>query len=83
MAPYEFSSSARERSDPRWRMAYETALQETDRETLFKRIEVAEAAVLARRDVLAQSADGFAERREITLAIAKLESLKKEVLKFL
>ena len=83
MASHEFSSSAPETSFPQWREEYEAALRETDRETLFKRIEIAEAAILARRDVLEQSPDGFAERREVTLALAKLESLKKEVLKFL
>jgi len=83
MAFQEFSPSALERSLPQWRVEYEAAMRETDREALFKRIEVAEPAILARRDVLAQSSDGFAERREITRALAKLESLKKEVLKFL
>ena len=82
MASDELSSSAPERN-PQWQEAYDAALRETDRETLFKRIEVAEAAILARRDVLAQSPDGFAERREIALAIAKIESLKRDVLKFL
>jgi len=83
MAFQEFSYSALERSLPQWQVEYEAVLRETDREALFKRIEVAEAAILARRDALAQGSDGFAERREITLALAKLESLKKEVLKFL
>ncbi|MGZ4731176.1 MAG: hypothetical protein ACXVZH_03445 [Terriglobales bacterium] len=49
---------------------------------LFKRIEVAEAAVLTRREVLVQSPDGFAERQEIKLALDQLRRLKKEVLKF-
>lgn len=83
MASHEFSSSAPESSFSQWQTEYEAALRETDRETLFKRIEVAEAAILARRDVLEQGPDGFAERREITLALARLERLKKDVLKFL
>ena len=78
MASHESSSSAPETSFPQWGVEYEAALRETDRETLFKRIEVAEAAILARRDVLEQSPDGFAERREITLALAKLESLRRK-----
>ncbi len=49
---------------------------------LFKKIEVAEAAVLTRREVLVQSTDGFAERQQIKTALAKLRSLKKEVLDF-
>ena len=77
MASHEFPSSVPESSFPQWRAEYEAALRETDRETLFKRIEVAEAAVLARRDVLEQSPDGFAERRELTLALARLEKSKE------
>ena len=83
MASHEFSSSAPETNSPHWRVEYEAALRETDHERLFKRIEVAEAAMLARRDVLDQGPDGFAERRKIVRGLAKLESLKKEVLKFL
>jgi hypothetical protein len=82
MASHEFSSSVPEQSYPQWQMEYEAALQETDHRTLFKRIEVAEAAVLTRREVLVQSPDGFAERQEIKLALDKLRRLKKEVLKF-
>ena len=83
MASQKFSSSAR-RSSPSALADWNTkrALQETDHKTLFKRIEVAEAAILARRDVLVQSPDGFAERREIKTALDKLRRLKKEVLKF-
>jgi len=79
----QFSSSVPDRRVPQWRVEYEAALREGDHERLFKRIEVAEAAILTRRDVLEQGSDGSAERREITLALAKLESMKKEVLKFL
>jgi hypothetical protein len=82
MASHEFSSSVPERSFPQWQLEYEAALQESDHRTLFKRIEVAEAAVLTRREVLVQSPDGFAERQEIKLALDKLRRLKKEVLKF-
>jgi hypothetical protein len=58
-------------------------MQETDHKTLFKRVEVAEAAMLTRRKVLTQSPDGFAEREEIKIALAKVRNLKKEVLNFL
>ena len=58
-------------------------MQETDHKTLFKRIEVAEAAILARREILTQSVDGFAERQASKEALEKLRNLKKEVLKFL
>ncbi len=82
MASHEFSSSVPEGSLPQWQQEYEAALQETDHRILFKRIEVAEAAILARREVLVQSPDGFAERNEIKLALDKLRRLKKEILKF-
>ena len=52
MAFRKSSSSVPETGFPQWRVEYESALQETDRKTLFKRIEVAEAAILARRDIL-------------------------------
>jgi hypothetical protein len=83
MASREFSSPAPERGFSRWQLEYEAALQETDHKTLFKRIEVAEAAILSRREALTQSPDGFSEQQEIKPALAKLRSLKKEVLKFL
>jgi hypothetical protein len=57
--------------------------QETDRKILFKRIEVAETAFLARREILMRSPDGFAKRQETKLALAKARNLKKQVLKFL
>jgi len=82
MASHEFSSSVPEGSLPQWQLEYEAALKETDHKTLFKRIEVAEAAILARREVLVQSPDGFAERQEIKLALNKLRRVKKEILKF-
>jgi hypothetical protein len=81
MASHEFSPSVPDL--PQWQQEYEAAMRETDHKTLFKRIEVAEAAILSRREVLTQSSDGFAERQEIKLALAKLRNLKKEVLKFL
>lgn len=82
MASHEFSSPVPERAFPRWQLEYDAALRETDHKTLFKRIEVAEAAILSRREALMQSSDGFSERQEIKLALARLRSLKKEVLKF-
>ncbi len=53
MASHEFSSSISGRAIPQWQLEYEAALKETDHKALFKRIEVAEAAILARREVLA------------------------------
>jgi len=62
---------------------YEFALQETDRKILFKRVEIAEAAILTRREALSHSPDGFVEGQEIKIAPDTLSKLKKEVLKFL
>ena len=82
MASHEFSSSAGGEALTHWQREYEAALQETDHKTLFKRIEVAEAALLSRREALLQGPDGHAERQEIKTALDKLHRLKKEVLKF-
>jgi len=45
-------------------------------------VEIAEAAVLSRREALAHSSDA-AERQEIEIALAKLRALKKDVSNFL
>lgn len=79
MSSHDPSSSVQVRP---WQQAFEAALQEADPKTLFKRIEVAEAAILTRREILLSGADGFAEREEIEAALAKLGALKKEVLDF-
>jgi hypothetical protein len=65
-----------------WQRYYELVLQERDRKSLFKRIEVAEAAIHSRQELLKQSADGFIEREEIERALLKLTHLKTKVLKF-
>jgi hypothetical protein len=77
-----FLSQVVERDSPQWRLEYESAMKEADREALFKRIEVAEAAVLTRREMLTLSSEDFAEWQEIEKALRKLRRLKKEVLKF-
>jgi hypothetical protein len=82
MAPPEFSASIPAADAPQWKLEYESAMRETDHKALFKRIEVAEAAILSRREALLQSSDGFSERQESKMALAKLRNLKKEVLKF-
>ena len=83
MASGKDSSSAQKGGFPHWQLEYESALQETERKALFKGIEVAEAAILARREILVQSSDGFAERQALKAALEKLRDLKKAVLKFL
>ena len=63
-------------------LEYESAMNEVYRRTLFKRIEIAEAAVLTRREVLTLRPEDFAEWQEIERALGKLRHLKKEVLRF-
>ena len=77
------SSSVPASGSDGWQLEYESALQETDLKTLFKRAEIAEAAILTRREALTHSPDGFVEGQEIKIALDTLSKLKKEVLKFL
>ncbi len=67
---------------PQWREEYEAALLETDRRLLFKRVEIAEAALLNRRESLKHESDGRVERQEIERALEKLWELKEDVLNF-
>jgi hypothetical protein len=67
---------------PQWQREYEAAVQETDYKLLFKRVEIAEAALLNRQDALKHESDGAAERQELASALDKLRALKKNVLKF-
>jgi hypothetical protein len=83
MASDEFPAPVPEQESQQWKLEYERALQETDHKALFRRIEVAEAAILTRREALLQSSDGFIERHETKTALTKLRNMKKEVLKFL
>jgi hypothetical protein len=82
MASRKNGSSSPGRGFLPWQAEYRSAMGEADPKTLFKRIEVAEATMLTRRDLLAQSSDGSAEQRKIEQGLAELENLKKEILKF-
>jgi hypothetical protein len=79
---HQLPSPVIERGCPQWRLDYESVTRKTDHKALFKLVEVAEAAILTRREVLTLSADEFAERQQIEVVLAKLRHLKKEVLKF-
>lgn len=73
MASFESSSPA---PVPRVSVAtvvYESLLLETDRKALFKRIEVAEAAMFARLEVLDHTPESSAERQEIESATREEE----------
>jgi len=57
------------------------ALRETDQKMLFKRVEIAEASLLNRRESLEHESDSF-QRTEIEIALSKLRLLKREILNF-
>lgn len=65
-----------------WRRDYEAVLRETDVSALFKLVEIAEAAILTRRDALGSSPNHDAERQEIGEALKHLEDVKRKRLKF-
>ena len=67
---------------PNWRREYESALLETDNRALFKRVEVAEAAILTRRDALEHDSSSQTERGAIEDALANLRVLKRDRLHF-
>ena len=79
---YQFPSPIAERSCPQWRFEYDSAIRETDHKALFKRVEIAEASILTRRDLLTLCSEDFAEWQEIEMALDQVRHLKKEVLKF-
>jgi hypothetical protein len=78
------SSRPRSRSSRHvsWRNAYEAALEETDAERLFKLVEIAEATALTRRVELEGSQNHHSERQAIEKAVAELQVVKRERLKF-
>jgi len=67
---------------PNWQREYESALLETDKSVLFKRVEVAEAAILARRDALEHDSSGQTERVAMEDALVNLRVLKRDQLHF-
>ena len=67
---------------PNWQREYESAVLETDKSVLFKRVEVAEAAILTRRDALEHDSSSQTERGGIEEALAKLRVLKRDRLHF-
>jgi hypothetical protein len=81
MASRDTSSSMPGRF-PTWQLAYEAVLQETDTRTLFKLVEVAEAAVRTRLAELRTNSNHHSERQVISEALANLRFVKKERLNF-
>jgi hypothetical protein len=82
MVSEDSSSPTAEPRVTQWQSEYEAALRETESVALFKRVEVAEAAILTRVEALMDSSGSFAERREIEKALGKLLVLKKKILNF-
>ena len=65
-----------------WENHYRAVLLETDRHKLFKRLEVAEAAVLTRLQALPSQADELAERPQLMHAWSGLQIIKRRKLGF-
>jgi hypothetical protein len=67
---------------PAWQSAYEEMLQASDINSLFKLVEVAESAILIRRDLLKDSSKHKGERRAIEEALRVLMVIKEGQLMF-
>jgi hypothetical protein len=76
------SSAIPTRDSQQWRYEYAAAVAEKDKLALFKRVEIAEAALFSRQEVLMQSSDGDIELREIASARKNLQRVKRDVLNF-
>jgi len=83
MVPDESFSTPPGKRSPAWQSAYEAVLKESDTGKLFKLVEVAEAAARTRRAEVKRSAGRDAEKRALDEALANLQIVKKERLKFL
>ncbi len=82
MAPKEKTSRNAPVHFPDWQPEYQAALREGDHRILFKRVEMIEAKLLTRRDLVMQESDAQAELQEIETALKKLRAIKKDVLNF-
>jgi hypothetical protein len=65
-----------------WRLTYEAVLSETDLNTLFTRVEAAEAAILTRRGDIKTSAINHPEWKALEEALANLVVVKRERLNY-
>jgi SpoVK/Ycf46/Vps4 family AAA+-type ATPase len=82
MADKRFCSPPSPSRFPAWQREYEMVLHETDTKRLFKCIEVAESAVLARLEAIGKDAAHNAERKAIDDVLTHLSLLKRERLGF-
>lgn len=67
---------------PGWQLAYEAAQQEHNIPALCRLVEIAEVAMLMRRDELPATAEGHDELHAINTALERLAVLKEERLNF-
>jgi hypothetical protein len=67
---------------PQWQRHYQSALLETDRNKLFKQVEIAEAALLTWIQTLPAGGENVAERHDLMKAWSGLQMIKKEKLAF-
>lgn len=67
---------------PRWQKVCQEALTELQPDKLKERIAVAEAAVVARLQELANGSEGQAERQALLDVTSSLRFLKRDTLKF-
>jgi hypothetical protein len=67
---------------PAWQVAYEATLCATDIDLLFLLVEIAEAAMLTRRDLLTGTARGSVEHWAIEDGLHTLSAIKRRRLKF-
>jgi hypothetical protein len=67
---------------PAWQSAYEAVLRATDTNSLFKLVEIAEPAILIRRDRVNGKLQHKTEQRAIRTALGVLAGIKKEKLRF-
>jgi hypothetical protein len=65
---------------PHWQREFETALLETDTQTLRQRVDAAEAALFLRSQALAGTAQDEAERQAISDAIRILRDIQENKL---
>jgi hypothetical protein len=67
---------------PAWQPMYEAALHETDPITLFKLVEIAEATIRTRREILEKNDGSPAETQAIDKALRVLLAIKQVQLNF-
>ena len=82
MAPLDSFPTAAEQV-PAWERDYEAVLSETNTKALFKRVEIAEAAILTRCEALKSGSDQHSEWQALEQALVNLGVIKRERLKFL